>query len=119
MVKTQIAIAVPKETYGKIAPRSGMAVKGIDIGTGVVDANYQGEIKVLLINHSDMTFNIKKDNCIAQFIIEKISLDELNERPELEDMNRGIKGFGSTGILEQPRVSILRRKMRRRRRVKR
>ena len=80
VVGTQIAIKVPKGTYGRIAPRSGLAAKhGIDIGAGVIDADYRGEVKVLLINHSDVKFEIKKGDRIAQLVLEKISLAELNE----------------------------------------
>ena len=86
VIGTQIAIKVPKGTYGRIAPRSGLAAKhGIDIRAGVIDANYQGEVKILLINHSDVKFDIKKGDRIVQLVLEKISLTELNEVSELEE----------------------------------
>ena len=86
IINTQIAIKVPKGTYGRIAPRSGLAAKhGIDVGAGVIDADYRGEIKILLINHSDVKFKIKKGDRIAQLVLEKISLAELNEVSELDE----------------------------------
>ena len=66
VVGTQIAIKVPKGTYGSIAPRSGLAAKhGIDVGAGVIDADYRGEVKILLINHSNVKFEVKKGDRIA------------------------------------------------------
>ena len=61
LVSTGIAIELPKGVYGRIAPRSGLALKqGIDIGAGVIDPDYRGEIKVLLLNHSRQEYLIKK-----------------------------------------------------------
>ena len=86
VIGNQIAMKVPKGTYGCIAPRSGLAAKhGIDVGAGVIDADYRGEIKILLINHSDVKFEIKKGDRIAQLVLEKISLAELNEVSELDE----------------------------------
>ena len=69
-----------------IAPRSGLAAKhGIDVRAGVIDADYQGDVKILLINHSDVKFNIKKEDRIAQLVLERISLSELNEVSELDE----------------------------------
>ncbi|KAL8655982.1 MAG: hypothetical protein Q9210_000550 [Variospora velana] len=60
LVETDIAIAVPEGTYGRIAPRSGLAVKNfIDTGAGVIDADYRGQVKVLLFNHADTDFDGK------------------------------------------------------------
>lgn len=57
VVKTDIAIRVPKGTYGRVAPRSGLAVKNfIDTGAGVVDEDYRGNVGVVLFNHSDVDF---------------------------------------------------------------
>ena len=57
----------------------------IDVGAGVIDANYRGEVKILLINHSDVRFDIKKGDRIAQLVLEKISLVKLNEVSELDE----------------------------------
>jgi dUTP pyrophosphatase len=73
-VSTGIALVAPPGTYARIAPRSSLAVKHrIDIGAGVIDEDYQGEIKVVaLINNSSIPFQIRLGNSIAQLILEKI-----------------------------------------------
>eukprot|EP00111_Clytia_hemisphaerica_P002873 TCONS_00008130-protein len=98
MVSTDIAVAIPKGSYGRVAPRSGLAVKkGIDVGAGVVDYDYRGNIKVVLFNHLDEDFVVKKGERIAQFVIEKIFMPELVEVDTLDETERGSGGFGSTG----------------------
>lgn len=100
MVATDISIAVPAGTYGRVAPRSGLAVKhGISTGAGVVDADYRGEVKVVLFNHSDKDFAIVKGDRIAQLVLEKIVDAEIQEitEAELDTTARGSGGFGSTG----------------------
>ena len=77
-------LAIPHGAYGRIAPHSGLALKGIDVTAGVIDSDYQGEVKVLLVNHSDIQFEVKTGDCIAQLIVEKISLDRLNEENILD-----------------------------------
>ena len=84
VVNTQIALAIPHGAYGRIVPHSGLALKGIDVAAGVIDSDYQGEVKVLLVNHSDIQFEVKTGDCIAQLIVEKISLDKLNEEDILD-----------------------------------
>jgi len=96
--------------YIRIAPRSGLAVKkSIDIGAGVVDSDYRGEIKVVLINNGDVEFCIEHGDKIAQFIVEKYEPNTLvkcyNETgdevdsEELSIIERGEGGFGSTGLV--------------------
>ena len=102
-VPTAIAIHVPSDHYARIAPRSGLALKnGIDVGAGVVDSCYQGEIKVILFNHSGEHFKICRGDRIAQMIFEKISTPDLEEISveELRSVptDRGVGGFGSTGL---------------------
>jgi len=98
MVDTDLAIAVPVGTYGRVAPRSGLAAKFfIDTGAGVIDADYRGMVKVLLFNHADMDYQVKEGDRIAQLIIEKIYTPEILEVEELEASVRGAGGFGSTG----------------------
>ena len=77
-------LPIPHGAYGRIAPHSGLALKGIDVTAGVIDSDYQGEVKVLLVNHSDIQFEVKTGDCIAQLIVEKISLDRLNEENILD-----------------------------------
>lgn len=98
LVATDLALAVPPGTYGRIAPRSGLASKHmIDTGAGVIDADYRGEVKVLLFNHGEIDFAIKEGDRIAQLVLEKISTPEVKEVEALEDSARGSNGFGSTG----------------------
>lgn len=98
LVPTGIAVAVPAGTYGRIAPRSGLAVKhGIDIGAGVVDADYTGEVKVVMFNHGDKDYAIKVGDRIAQLIIEKIDTPDVSEVDALCVTARNASGWGSTG----------------------
>ncbi|KXJ95963.1 deoxyuridine 5'-triphosphate nucleotidohydrolase [Microdochium bolleyi] len=98
LVDTDIAIAVPAGTYGRIAPRSGLASKHfIDTGAGVIDADYRGQVKVLLFNHNDTDFAVAEGDRVAQLVIERIYTPEVVEVAELEESVRGAGGFGSTG----------------------
>ncbi|EFR03006.1 deoxyuridine 5'-triphosphate nucleotidohydrolase [Nannizzia gypsea CBS 118893] len=98
LVSTGLAIAVPEGTYGRIAPRSGLASKNfIDTGAGVIDADYRGEVKVLLFNFSGVNFTIKAGDRIAQLILERIYTPEVLVVEQLEESVRGAGGFGSTG----------------------
>ncbi|PLN78393.1 deoxyuridine 5'-triphosphate nucleotidohydrolase [Aspergillus taichungensis] len=98
LVDTGIAIAVPAGTYGRIAPRSGLASKHfIDTGAGVIDADYRGEVKVLLFNFSEVDFTVQEGDRIAQLIVERIYTPEVTVVEELEESVRGAGGFGSTG----------------------
>jgi len=97
-VKTDIQIEVPDGTYGRVAPRSGLAAKhGIDVGAGVIDKDYRGNVMVLLFNFGDSAFNVGRGDRIAQLVLEKISMAELEELPSLNETDRGEGGFGSTG----------------------
>ena len=98
IAKTDISIRVPDGTYGRVAPRSGLAAKNhIDIGAGVVDQDYTGNIGVVMFNHAQEDFEVKKGDRIAQFICEKIEYPELEEVASLSSTERGEGGFGSTG----------------------
>lgn len=97
-IPTGISIMVPKDCYARLAPRSGLAFKyGIQVGAGVIDSDYTGEIKVILFNHGENDFTIKTGDRIAQLIFEKIFTDDLQEVEELVKTERGAGGFGSTG----------------------
>ena len=99
LVSTGISIAIPEGNYGRVAPRSGLASKNfIDVGAGVVDVDYRGEVFVLLFNFSDDDFTVKQGDRIAQLIIEKITITEVEEVEELKSTSRGEGGFGSTGV---------------------
>ena len=98
-ISTGISIALPYGNYGRIAPRSGLAAKNfIDVGAGVIDVDYRGELLVLLFNFSDEDFIVKAGDRIAQLIVEKITITEIEEVTELSPTKRGDGGFGSTGI---------------------
>ncbi|KAI1734511.1 deoxyuridine 5'-triphosphate nucleotidohydrolase [Xylaria scruposa] len=98
LVDTDIAIAVPAGTYGRVAPRSGLASKhSIQTGAGVIDADYRGQVRILLFNHSDVDYSIAEGDRIAQLVIERIYTPEVVEVAELEESVRGAGGFGSTG----------------------
>ena len=72
LVSTDIAVAMPEGTYGRIAPRSGLAHRyGLHVGAGVIDGDYRGEVKVLLFNHGSQDFDVKVGDRIAQLITEK------------------------------------------------
>lgn len=99
-ISSDLAIAIPEGTYARIAPRSGLAVKNfIDVGAGVVDYDYRGNVGVVLFNHGDEDFSIRRGDRVAQLILEKISMAEIIEVEELADTERGTGGFGSTGIV--------------------
>lgn len=103
MVSTALSIICPVGTYGRVAPRSGLAVKhGISTGAGVIDADYRGEVKVLLFNHDNKDFKVEKGDRIAQLIIERIVTPEIEVLDTAawnvaKDTERGAGGFGSTG----------------------
>nr|XP_021486967.1 deoxyuridine 5'-triphosphate nucleotidohydrolase, mitochondrial [Meriones unguiculatus] len=98
IVKTDIQIAVPSGCYGRVAPRSGLAVKHfIDVGAGVIDEDYRGNVGVVLFNFGKEKFEVKKGDRVAQLICERIFYPDLEEVQALDDTERGTGGFGSTG----------------------
>jgi dUTP pyrophosphatase len=95
---TGIAFGIPAGWYGRIAPRSGLANKyGADILAGVVDADFIGAVKVVMINHGDDTLELRKGDRIAQLILERCGSGALIEVDTLPDTQRGAGGLGSTG----------------------
>jgi len=101
LVNLDISVACPPGTYARIAPRSGLAVKkGIDVGAGVVDADYRGPVCVVLFNFGDEDFQVKQGDRIAQLILEQVCMAEAVQVEELDDTVRGAGGFGSTGVDE-------------------
>ena len=98
VVKTGIAIEIPPGYYGRVAPRSGLAVKkGIDVLAGVIDSGYRGEIGVVLQNLSDEDFYFSEGESIAQLILEQCNTISWVDVDELKDSERSDGGFGSTG----------------------
>ena len=97
-ILTDLAMTVPVGTYGRIAPRSGLAVKhGITTGGGVIDRSYTGNVGVILLNLNREPFTVDLGMRIAQLIVERIRLPPVEECWELTDTARGTSGFGSTG----------------------
>lgn len=88
------------EWYLRLASRSGLAVKhSVDVGAGVIDCDYRGDVKVCLINNSDNDFVIKHGDRIAQAILERCNrFSKISIVDELSDTSRGEGGFGSTGV---------------------
>ena len=103
IIPTGISMAIPIGTYGRIAPRSGLAAKKwIDVGAGVIDPDYRGEVKVILFNHHPTNeFVVNHGDRIAQLILEQAitpSVVELTKEEKLSETERMCGGFGSTGI---------------------
>ena len=100
LVATGFAIALPHGFEAQVRPRSGLAAKhGVTVlnAPGTIDADYRGEIKVILINHGDQAFAIKRGDRIAQMIVAPVAQIRLSEQASLPDTARGAGGFGSTG----------------------
>ena len=101
-VVTGLSITPPPGTYGRIAPRSGLALEhGLDVLAGVVDPGYTGEVKVCLINLSAETYVISPGSRVAQIIFEKIEIvDKLVDTTggTVVETTRGASGFGSSGV---------------------
>ena len=98
LLSTGIAVVLPPGVYGRVAPRSSLALKyGIQVGAGVIDPDYTGEVKVILFNHGHADFEVNKGDRIAQLILEKCDTPEVVEIGLLEETERGAGGFGSTG----------------------
>ena len=98
LVSTGIKVKLPTGTYGRIAPRSGLSLKGIDVAAGVIDRDYTGEIRALLVNNSDFDCVGKIGDRIAQLLIERIAAVDIEQVESISQTARGDKGFGSTGV---------------------
>lgn len=101
LVPTGIHIAIPAGHEAQVRPRSGLAIKnGISVlnAPGTIDADYRGEVKVILINLSDQPFIIRNGDRIAQMIIAPFTKAEWSETDNLNETVRGSGGFGHTGL---------------------
>lgn len=100
MVPTGLTIALPPRHEAQVRPRSGLAAKhGVTClnSPGTIDADYRGEVKVILINHGQEPFVIRRGERIAQMVIAPVTRAELNVVATLDETQRGSGGFGSTG----------------------
>ena len=108
LVPTGLAIELPEGFEAQIRPRSGLALKkGVTLVNtpGTIDADYRGEIGVILINHGSEPFEIERGDRIAQMIVAPIVQARLVEVEELSSSDRGAGGFGSTGVSHSQRSS--------------
>lgn len=96
--RTGLAVAIPHGFYGRVAPRSGLAVKqGLDVLAGVIDSDYRGELCCVLYNTGDAAIRLPPGSKICQLIIEQIITPKAVWVADLDETARGAGGFGSTG----------------------
>jgi dUTP pyrophosphatase len=101
MVPTGLSLAIPAGFEAQVRPRSGLAAKhGVTVlnSPGTIDADYRGEVKVILINFGDDTFVIESGMRIAQLIVAPVTRATWRESDRLQETTRGLGGFGSTGV---------------------
>lgn len=104
IVPTGFAIALPLGYEGQLRPRSGLAARnGVTVlnAPGTIDADYRGEVKVILINHGREAFTVDRGMRIAQMVIAPVVGADMVEVPSLDETQRGSGGFGSTGVGRQ------------------
>ena len=104
IISTGIAIGLPSSPYGRLAPRSGLAIKhSLTVNAGVIDADYTGEVKIVLVNLGTASYKVHQGDKIAQLIVKTIISDEGILVQDLEATIRGTKGFGSSdeGVTKQ------------------
>ncbi len=100
---TGLSLEIPSGYEGQVRPRSGLAMRhGITLlnSPGTIDPGYRGEVRVLLVNHSDEDFQVRPGDRIAQLVISAYAAVEWSWTEELDDSRRAEGGFGSTGVSE-------------------
>ena len=100
LVPTGLILEIPQGFEGQVRPRSGLALRhGVTVlnAPGTIDADYRGEVSVLLINHGDAPFEITRGARIAQLVVAPVTRAVLNETKNLSETKRGPGGYGSTG----------------------
>jgi dUTP pyrophosphatase len=104
LVSTDLAIGIPYGYYGRVTSKSGLALcYQLDVHAGVIDADYRGNIRILLYNRSTKnSFKVETGDAIAQIIFEKIAIPVLIEVEDLDSTNRGEKGFGEASAVKAP-----------------
>lgn len=101
LIPTGLTVALPPGTEGQVRPRSGLAIRhGLTVlnAPGTIDADYRGEIGVILVNLGHESFIVSRGMRIAQFVIQPVLRSRIEEVDQLDDTCRGDGGFGSTGI---------------------
>lgn len=105
LVPTGLVLELPGGTEGQVRPRSGLALRhGVTLlnTPGTIDADYRGEVKVILINHGQRAFTVEHGDRIAQLVVAAVLRAEIVEVAELSETTRGAGGFGSTGVSDRP-----------------
>jgi dUTP pyrophosphatase len=101
LIPTGISIALPEGYEAQVRPRSGLAIKkGISVlnAPGTIDADYRGEVGVILVNHDSAPFEVKRGDRIAQMVIKEVIKAEFDVVQDLPDTHRSEGGFGHTGV---------------------
>ena len=101
LVGTGLAFAIPQGYEIQVRPRSGLALKkgiGVPNSPGTIDSDYRGELKIILLNHGEEDFIIKRGDRIAQIVVAPVQRGVLVEVADLDETQRGSGGFGSTGV---------------------
>jgi dUTP pyrophosphatase len=100
LIPTGLMLQLPPGTEGQIRPRSGLALRyGVTVlnSPGTIDADYRGEVKILLINHGHEAFRVERGMRIAQLVVATVTHVKISETADLDGTSRGAAGFGSSG----------------------
>lgn len=97
LMGTGVCVEMSPEVFGSIRARSGLSVSSIDIGAGVIDSDYRGEVKVLLINNSTIAKHFKHGDRIAQVLFQPVITSAIEASGSISETERANGGFGSTG----------------------
>ena len=98
LIPLGLAFEMPDGCYGRLAPRSSLALRGVDVAGGVIDSDYRGEVKVILVNNGPEVLKIDQGDRIAQLVLEKYAKVDLSATSSLTWTQRGESGFGSSGL---------------------
>jgi dUTP pyrophosphatase len=97
-VETALRLEIPEGHVGLVWPRSGLALRhGIDTLAGVIDSDYRGEVKVVLVNHGEQPFRIEAGDRVAQLLLQRVERARFQQVDQVAGSERGSGGFGSTG----------------------
>ena len=110
LIPTGFAFSIPRSYEGQVRPRSGLALKyGVTVlnSPGTIDSDYRGEVSVLLINQGNKTFFFERGDRIAQMVFTKVEQVKFQEVEALDTSDRGLGGYGSTGLSKNSESSML------------